>query len=101
NIVISNNTPAAQLYPGGADVTVPVHLFNPGGGNEFVADVSGTVADNGLCQGAWFTVDTIHYNAEVNHGQTANASTLIRMTDVNASQDECQNKTLTINWTSN
>jgi hypothetical protein len=101
NIVISNDTPAAQLFPGGADVTLPVHLQNPGGGNEYVATVSGTVANNGSCLGSWFTVDPITYNAEVNHGATANTSTLVRMSDAATSQDACQGKTLTINWSSN
>src|SRR5690348_14559263 len=54
DIQISNTTPVANLYPGGADVTVALSLHNPGGGNEFVNDVSGTVEDNGGCLGSWF-----------------------------------------------
>src|SRR5262249_41256355 len=81
NIQITSDTPVAQLYPGGADVPVTIHLSNPGGGNEFVNDVSGTVADNGGCLGSWFQVDTKHYAAVVNHGQSAATTTSIRMLD--------------------
>jgi hypothetical protein len=101
NIVITNDTPVANLYPGGADVPVTLHLQNPGGGNEYVNDVSGTVADNAGCLGAWFQVDTKHFAAEINHGATATTTTNVRMLDAAANQDVCQNKTLTINWTSN
>ncbi len=100
DIVITNTT-VGTLYPGGADVTVPVQLFNGGGGNEYVADVSGSVEDNAGCLGSWFEVDTINYDAEVNAGATNNTSTLIRMLDEPLSQDACQGKTLTIDWTSN
>jgi hypothetical protein len=101
NIQITNDTPVAQLYPGGADVPVTVHLHNPGGGNEYVADVSGMVADNGGCLGSWFVVDTKHYNAEVNHGATNDTTTNIRMLDSGTDQSACENATLTINWSSN
>jgi hypothetical protein len=100
NIVITNDT-VGTLYPGGADVTVPVHLQNPGGGNEYVGTVSGTVADNGGCLGSWFVVDPVTYNAEVNHGATNGTSTKVRMLDAATSQDACQGATLTVNWSSN
>ena len=101
SIQIGNDTPAAQLYPGGADVPVTLHLLNPGGGNEYVNDVSGSVADNGSCLGSWFVVDTKHFAAKINHGQMATASTSVRMLDAAANQDACQGVSLTINWSSN
>jgi len=89
------------LYPGGADVPVTVSVHNPGGGNEYVNQITGSVATSGSCLGTWFVVDPINYAAEVAHGATNSASTNVRMLNVNASQDACQGQTLTINWSSN
>src|SRR5262249_46157887 len=105
NIVITNDT-VGNLYPGGAAVSVPVHLQNPGGGNEFVHVVSGTVEDitsgpNAGCMGSWFAVAPITYNAVVNHGATNSTSTNVTMTDTGSNQDACQNANLTIDWSSN
>ena len=90
------------LYPGGVDVPVTVHVANPGNGNEYVATISGTVADNGACQGSWFQVDPVTYNHDVTHNASGpDATTAVRMLDSNTNQDACQGKTLTINWSSN
>jgi hypothetical protein len=89
------------LYPGGADVPVTVSVHNPGGGNEYVNQITGSVATSGSCLGTWFVVDPINYAAEVAHGATNSAPTNVRMLNVNASQDACQGQTLTINWSSN
>jgi hypothetical protein len=90
-----------DLYPAGPDVEVDVHINNQGSGNQFVNDVSGTVADNGLCLGSWFVVDTIDYNTNVLAGATNDTSTNVRMLDSGTNQDACQGDTLTINWVSN
>jgi hypothetical protein len=92
----------SNLYPGGADVPVTVHVSNPGSGAEFVGTISGTVADNGACLGSWFTVDPITYNADVAGGHNgADATTAVRMADSGTDQDACQGATMTINWSSN
>jgi hypothetical protein len=96
-----SGSPAATLYPGGADAPVTVSIHNPGSGNQYVGTITGTVATNGGCLGTWFVVDPVTYNAEVNAGATGTAGTNVRMTDANASQNACQGQTLTINWSSN
>jgi hypothetical protein len=99
---IALSSPAVgTLYPGGPDVPVTVSIHNPGSGNEYVGTISGTVADNGTCQGSWFTVDPITYNTQVAAGATTTASTHVRMTESGTNQDACQSKTVTINWSSN
>jgi hypothetical protein len=96
-----SGSPAAQLFPGGADAPVTVSIHNPGGGKEYVGTISGTVADNGGCLGSWFTVDPVGYNASVAAGATVTTATNVRMTDSGTSQDACQGKTMTISWASN
>jgi hypothetical protein len=89
------------LYPGGADVPVTVNITNPGSGQQYVDDISGTVADNAGCLGAWFVVDTINYNTNLAPGAATTAGTNVRMLDSGTNQDVCQGKTMTINWSSN
>jgi hypothetical protein len=89
------------LYPGGADVPVTVNLSNPGGGAQYVGTVSGSVADNGGCQGAWFQVDSVAYNGTLAVGGSDTKSTNVRMLDSGTNQNACQGKTMTINWSSN
>lgn len=90
------------LFPGGVDVPVTVHIANPGDGNEYVATISGSVADNGGCLGSWFQVDPIAYNQDVTHNASGpNATTHVRLLDSGGNQDACQNATMTINWSSN
>ena len=69
------------LYPGGADVPVTVTIHNPGGGSEYVNQVSGSVADNSGCLGAWFQVDSVSYAATLAAGASDTASTHVRMLD--------------------
>ncbi len=88
------------LYPGGADVTVPVHVQNNGSGSQYVANVTGTVATNGTCLGTWFQVDTVALNATILHGATSNTTTKVRMLDSASNQNACQGLTMTINWVS-
>lgn len=96
-----SGSPAAQLFPGGADAPVTVSIHNPGGGKEYVGTISGTVATNGGCVGSWFTVDSVAYDASVDAGATVTAGTNVRMADSGTDQDACQGKSMTINWTSN
>ncbi|HEU4973095.1 MAG TPA: hypothetical protein VFT35_14345 [Gaiellaceae bacterium] len=100
-VVITSDVNGTDLYPGGGDESVDVHVNNPGSGQQFVNDVSGTVADNGGCLGSWFQVDTIDLNANIAPGDTVDTTTALRMNDDGTNQDACQNKSLTINWTSN
>ena len=100
-VVITSDVNGTDLYPGGGDETVDVHVENPGNGHQFVNDVSGTVADNGGCQGSWFEVDTIDLDANILPGATVDTTTAVRMNDSGTDQNACQNATLTINWTSN
>ena len=97
NTVLSND-PVTDLYPGGADVAVTVHVTNPGAGNELVGLIRGTVADNGSCLGSWFEIDPISFNTVVGPGDTADTETNIRMLDSGTLQDVCRNRTMTINW---
>jgi ABC-type glycerol-3-phosphate transport system substrate-binding protein len=89
------------LYPGGADVPVTVTIHNPGGGSEYVNQVSGSVADNAGCLGSWFQVDSVSYAGTLAAGATDTKSTNVRMADSNTNQDVCQGKSMTINWSSN
>ncbi|HZT84843.1 MAG TPA: hypothetical protein VE984_05415 [Gaiellaceae bacterium] len=89
------------LYPGGPAVPVTVTIHNPSSGQEYVGTITGTVADNGGCQGSWFTVAPISYNQEVAGGASPTASTTVTMNDSTTNQDACQNATMTINWSSN
>ena len=100
-VVITSDANVTDLYPGGGDESVDVHVNNPGSGQQFVNDVSGTVADNGGCLGSWFEVDTVDLNANIAPGATVDATTAVRMNDSGTNQNACQNATLTINWTSN
>ena len=100
-VVITSDTNGTDLYPGGGDETVDVHVENPGSGQQFVNDVSGVVQDNAGCLGSWFEVDTIDLNANIAPGATVDTSTAVRMNDSGGDQDACQNATLTISWTSN
>jgi hypothetical protein len=89
------------LYPGGADVPVTVTMHNPGGGAEFVNQISGSVANNGGCLGTWFQVDSASYAATLAAGATDTVSTNVRMLDSGTDQGVCQGKSMTINWSSN
>jgi len=100
-VVITSDVNATGLYPGGGNKSVAVHVNNPGSGQQFVNDVSGTVADNGGCLGSWFVVDTIDLNANIAPAATVDTTTNVRMNDSGTNQNACQNATLTINWTSN
>ncbi len=96
------NTPVGTLYPGGADVPVTVSVHNPGSGNQYVATITGTVADNGGCLGSWFVVDPISFDTNVQAGATVTAGpTNVRMLDSSTNQDACKLATMTINWSSN
>ena len=100
NVVITSDA-VTGLYPGGVDKTVAVHVNNPGSGQQYVNDVSGTVATSGGCDGSWFVVDTIDFNTNIAPGATVNTSTNVRMLDSGTDQNACQGLTLTINWVSN
>jgi hypothetical protein len=96
-----SNVTVGDLYPGGADVPVTVDITNPGSGVEHIADISGSVADNGGCLGSWFEVDTINYNDDLAPGASNSASTNMRILNSGTDQDACQGLTMTINWSSN
>jgi hypothetical protein len=100
NIVLSSPT-VGNLYPAGADVPVTVTINNPGSGAQYVATVSGTVADNGTCDGDWFVVDSITYNNTLAPGASDTAGTNVRMLDSGTDQNACQGLSMTINWSSN
>jgi hypothetical protein len=89
------------LYPAGPNVPVDVTIHNPGGGSEYVGHVSGSVGDNGGCDGDWFQVDGFDYNGTLAAGADATVQTQVRMLDSGTNQDACQNATMTINWSSN
>jgi hypothetical protein len=93
--------PVGTLYPDGGDVPVTVTIHNPGGGAEFVNQISGTVANNGGCLGTWFQVDSASYAATLAAGASDTVSTNVRMLDSGSDQDVCQGKSMTINWSSN
>jgi hypothetical protein len=88
------------LYPGDAGKDLSVWYKNNGSGSEWVGDITGSVANNGNCLGAWFTVDTIHVDASVAPGAQPHAASHIKLNNVNVNQDACQAKSVTINWAS-
>ena len=89
------------LYPGGLDVPVDVTIHNVGSGAEYVAHVSGSVATNAGCLGSWFQADGFDYNNTLAAGASATVQTNVRMIDSGSNQDVCQNKSMTVNWSSN
>jgi len=101
--VVLSSGPIGDLYPSppGAALPVNVNIHNPGGGSEYVNTISGTVADNGGCLGAWFTVSPIVVQALVVPGDTAVGPAYVTLVDNGGNQDVCQNATMTIHWSSN
>ena len=99
--VTLNSPSVGPLYPDGADVPVDVTIHNPGSGSEYVNHVSGSVADNSGCLGSWFQVDGFDYADTLGAGADATVQTQVRMVNQNLSQDACQGKSMTINWSSN
>jgi hypothetical protein len=89
------------LYPGGAAVPVTVTIHNPGGGSEYVNQITGSVADNAGCLGNWFQVDSASYAGTLAAGATDTKSTNVHMVDSGTNQDVCQGKTMSITWSSN
>jgi hypothetical protein len=89
------------LYPGGAQVPVDVTIHNPGSGSEYVGHVSGSFVTNGSCLGTWFQADGFDYNNTLVAGASATVQTHVRMLDSGTNQDDCQNASMTITWTSN
>ncbi|HEY7602918.1 MAG TPA: hypothetical protein VH760_01565 [Gaiellaceae bacterium] len=89
------------LYPGGGNVPVTVTIHNPGGGSEYVNQVSGSVADNTGCLGSWFQVDSVSYAGTLAAGASDTVSTNVRMVDSGTNQDLCQGKSMNITWSSN
>lgn len=93
------------LYPGGADVPVTVDIHNPGSGNQFVNQISGTVENQtgplGTCLGSWYQVDSVAYATEVGPGATTHANTHVRMLESHSNQNACQGLTMVIDWSSN
>jgi hypothetical protein len=96
-----SSAPVGTLLPGGADVPVTVTIHNPGSSAQHVGTVSGTVADNTGCLGAWFAVDSVNANVTVAAGDDETADTNVRMIDTGTNQNACQGKSMTINWSSN
>jgi hypothetical protein len=96
------STAVTGLYPGGADVTVPVHITNSTSSNEYVNQLSGAFVTNGSCVTGWFHVDTQTVGATVNKGATLDTSATVRMLDPGVDQTlACAGKTMTIDWSSN
>jgi hypothetical protein len=95
-----SGSPAQLLYPGGADRSVTVTITNPGSGAQYVGTVSGTVADNGGCDGDWFEVDPVLVGATLAPGASTTRSTVVRMLDSGTNQDACKNASMTITWSS-
>jgi predicted ribosomally synthesized peptide with SipW-like signal peptide len=89
------------LYPGSGTLPVTVTINNPGTGSQFVGTVSGTVATKAGCDGSWFTVAPIAFNAEVAGGASPTAATTVRMNNVASSQDACKGLAMDIAWASN
>ena len=88
------------LYPGGSDASVVVHVHNAGNGAQYVGDITGAVADNGLCLGSWFVVDKVTVGQDLAKGADTTATAKLRMTDSTTNQNVCQGKDMTINWSS-
>ena len=89
------------LYPGGPDASVTVAIHNPGEGTQYVGTISGVVEDNGDCDGAWFEVDDIEYNASLDADGSDTADTAVRFVDNDDNQDACKDALMAITWSSN
>jgi len=100
NIVLSSDA-VTGLYPGNAATPLTVHVSNPGGGNQYVDQITGAVATQGGCLGSWFTVAPINYAQNLAPGAGPDASSSVSLDESNSNQNACQGLTMTINWTSN
>jgi hypothetical protein len=98
-ILLSGNA-VGLLYPGGPDRPVTVTITNPGAGAQYVGTISGTVADNGACDGDWFEVDSVDYDDTLAPGASDTVTTAVRMLESGTNQDACKNLTMTITWSS-
>jgi hypothetical protein len=99
NLALSSDA-VSGLLPGGPPTPVTVHIHNPSSGNEYVDGITGAVRGDGGCLGSWFEVSPVSYRARVDAGASASTSSSIRMLETGTSQDDCQGKTLTIDWSS-
>ena len=100
--ILLSSTPVTNLLPNGEDHSVTVTIENPGSSDQLVGTVSGVVADNTGCLGAWFQVDSVPYNATLAAETSADVLTEVRMpVNTTTNQNACQGKQLTINWSSN
>jgi hypothetical protein len=99
--ILLTSDSVSGLFPGGADVSVTVHVSNPGSASQYVNVISGTVEDNAGCLGSWFQVDPKTFAATVAAGGAPTTSTKVRMLDSGTNQNVCQGKTIVIDWSSN
>ena len=98
-----SNDAVGPLYPNDVAVPVTVHVANPGSGSQFVNQITGSVTaeGNAACLGSWFHIAPISYHDELAAGTSNDAHTTITMENTVGNQDDCQNATLKINWSSN
>lgn len=99
--IVLTSDPVGDLYPGSGNLSVTVHVSNPGSGHQFVNVISGTVEDNGGCLGTWFQVDPKTFATDVGPGTATTTTTNVRMPNAATNQNACQGKTMTIDWSSN
>jgi hypothetical protein len=103
-VALSSDT-VGPMFPGQTK-TVTVHVQNSSPGALHVGQIGGAIEtnDNGTpsdpsddCDGSWFTVAPIAAQT-VPASSTVDVATTLSMTDNGASQDGCQGKTLTVDW---
>jgi hypothetical protein len=103
-VALSSDT-VGPMFPGQTK-TVTVHVQNTSPGDLHVGQIGGSVEtdDNGTpsdpsddCDGSWFTVAPIAAQT-VPANSTVDSTTSLTMAETGASQDGCQRKSLTVDW---
>lgn len=98
---VFSNVTVGDLYPGGPAVPVTVDTQNTSPGDQYLGAITGTVEDNGLCLGSWFTVAPIAAYGDVAPGAFVHQGTTITFNNLTTTdQSACKDKTLTIDWAS-
>lgn len=101
--LVITGTVTDVLYPGTSSV-VTFAVDNDSDGNQLVNTITlvDVVASDLGCLSAWFSMDNVVSNQDIDPGGEAITATgLITMENVATNQDACKNATLTLNLTSN
>jgi hypothetical protein len=93
-----SNDPVAGIVPGGTPSSVTVHVHNPSAGTQYVGAITGAVRSDGDCLGSWFAITPSAAVGSIAPGGTVDTTVGVAMTETGTSQDPCQGKPLTVDW---